>query len=284
MAVSGTGNKQYDNPPNNVAAAMPTGLLLYRLSDDPLVKAEGLAMARRAAYWWNLARTGPLEIGDYYKGMFWTTAWAGLGLAELTTTDPNGPWNQWSADLAQSFRQAQLSSGAWTWVDEGSGKQGTSNDRNNRSRDNRQLNCGDLLLAMSRLAKATGADIGDAERKAGAFLSKTLASPPEWFFNGNAGVVRIVARQEGNEKYKPASPVERAFAVGAAHPNRPSDLIAAPLATDTIRLRWKDNAESETGYRVEMGRPGDHILQFGCREATGRIDRVIVTNGTASPQ
>jgi hypothetical protein len=467
MAVSGTGNKQYDNPPNNVGGAILTGLLLHRLSDDPLVQAEGLAMARRAAYWWTLARTGPLQVGDYYKGMFWTTAWAGFGLAELTATDPNGPWKEWSAELAQSFRQAQLPSGAWTWVEEGSGKKGTSNERNDRSKDNRQLNCGDVLLAMSRLAKASGTDIGDAQRKADTFLSKTMTSPPEWFYRdrrpgntpeplgtvcylqwlveqpktdaksiarvrkliderfvdtetgllrgymprwsprdsdrhldlsasaryahalavlaargdaaardqaerlietilakaspesglidylgrslpadprslgaddahaylcmkaaiswevldaleadrtlrervsratqtidcapvankqpddppfllqaqvssglpvrfevlsgpakidgqrvvlrGEAGVVRIAARQDGNQTFKPAAPIEQAFAVGKAYPNPPSDLTAAPLATDTIRLGWKDHAEDETGYRVEMSGDG----------------------------
>ena len=76
MTVKGTGNKNYDNPPNNVGAAILTGLLLYKLSPDPYLQAEGRAMARRAAYRWTLARYGPLQLGEYYKGMFWCTSWA----------------------------------------------------------------------------------------------------------------------------------------------------------------------------------------------------------------
>ena len=182
MVVKGTGNKQYDNPPNNVGAAILTGLLVAKLSDDPKVKAEGRAMARRAAYWWTLARYGPLQLGEYYKGMFWCTSWAGFGLAELTEADPDGPWNQWATELAKSIQQVQLPSGAWTWVDEGDASLGRANYRNDRSCDNRELNCGDVLLALSMLSDALDLDLKDSEKRGKSFLSKTLASPPEWFF------------------------------------------------------------------------------------------------------
>lgn len=184
MVAAGTGNKQYDNPPNNLAGAIFTGLLLDKLSDDPAVRAEGRAMARRAAYWWQMSRIGPLQVGEYYKGMFYTTAWAGLGLAALTETDPNGPWKEWSAELADSLQRAQLESGAWTWVDEETGKRGKSNDRHDRSRDNREMNCGDLLLALSHLARATDKPADESISKADRFLAKTLKSPPDWFFKG----------------------------------------------------------------------------------------------------
>lgn len=181
-SAKGTGNKQYDNPPNNVHAAITAGLLLHELAEDPYTKAEGLAMARRGAYWWKQQRRGPLRIAGYYKGMFWVTAWAGLGLAELTAHDPGGPWAGWSAELANSLVEAQLESGAWTWVDEDTGKKGTSNERNDRSKDNRHLNCGDVLLALSRLSAATGTDTAAAQAKADAFLTKAMADPPEWFY------------------------------------------------------------------------------------------------------
>lgn len=182
MTVKGTGNKNYDNPPNNVGAAILTGLLLYKLSPDPYLQAEGRAMARRAAYWWTLARYGPLQLGEYYKGMFWCTSWAGFGLAELTEAEPDGPWNLWATELAKSIQQVQLPSGAWTWVDEGDASLGRANHRNDRSCDNRELNCGDVLLALSMLSDALDLDLKDSETRGKAFLSKTLASPPEWFF------------------------------------------------------------------------------------------------------
>jgi hypothetical protein len=34
-----------------VGTAIPTGLLVDKLSSDPHIRAEGLVMARRAAYW-----------------------------------------------------------------------------------------------------------------------------------------------------------------------------------------------------------------------------------------
>lgn len=182
MCVAGTGNKQYDNPPNNVAGAIHTGLLLHRLSDDPMVRAEGLAMARRAAYWWHLSRIGPYRVGEYYKGMFWTTAWAGLGLAELSETDPEGLWRVWAHELAQAMVKAQIDSGAWTWIDENTGEKGKSNERNDRSKDDRDLNCGDLLLAMTRTAKAAGLDVSAAEARADTWLTQALAEPSAWHY------------------------------------------------------------------------------------------------------
>ena len=70
--------------------------------------------------------------------------------------------------------------------------------------------------------------------------------------NGNVGIVRVRARQDGNRAIHPAPPVERAFAIGDAWPKPTSDLAASPLTTDTIRLQWEDHADDETGCRIEV--------------------------------
>lgn len=177
QAVRGNGNKQYDNAPNSVAAGIYIGLLIDRFSSDPRQKAEGLAMARRAACWGQTARFGKLRVGEYYKGMFWITAWQAGAMAELARREPEGPWKGFAAELATMQRDQQLPSGAWTWVDEETGERGHSNERGDRSLDNRELNCGDILLSMARCAEVSGADCTAAMRKGESWLLDQFGRP-----------------------------------------------------------------------------------------------------------
>jgi hypothetical protein len=169
QAVKDNDNKSYDNSPNIVAGGILTGLLIDRLAEDPLQKAEGMAMARRAANWNRLARFGKLQIGEYYKGMFWITAWQGVAMTELARREPEGPWKSFCAEHAKLYCDQQLPIGTWTWVDEETGERGMSNERNDRTWDNRALNGGDILLALSRCSRIAGLDCSEAVRKAEAW-------------------------------------------------------------------------------------------------------------------
>ena len=84
-AINYTGDKQYDNIPYNVAAAVYAGLIMQRLSDDPDLRHSGLHMARNAAAWYTQTAGGGLPT--IYKGMSWMHAWSQEGLAALARHD-----------------------------------------------------------------------------------------------------------------------------------------------------------------------------------------------------
>jgi hypothetical protein len=106
-ATNGTGNKQYDNTPNNTYAGIITGLLINRLSDDPKQRAIGMQIARRTAAWARMSRFGTMRFSEYYKGMVWVTAWAGLGFDELSRVESAPAWNTLTSDMATSLRAIQ---------------------------------------------------------------------------------------------------------------------------------------------------------------------------------
>jgi hypothetical protein len=109
--------------------------------------------------------------------MFWVSAWQAGAMAELARREPEGPWKAMAAEWASLQREQQLPSGAWTWVDEETGDRGHSNERGDRSLDNRELNGGDILLSMARCAQVSGTDCTDALRKGEAWLLNQFGQP-----------------------------------------------------------------------------------------------------------
>lgn len=303
QAVRGNGNKQYDNAPNLVAAGIYTGLLIDRFSSDPRQKAEGLAMARRAACWSQTARFGKLRIGSYYKGMFWVVAWQAGAMAELARREPDGPWKGFAAELASMQRDQQLPSGAWTWVDEETGERGHSNERGDRTLDNRELNCGDILLSMTRCAQVSGTDCSEAIRKGESWLLDQFGRPQAAYSDNRSAKQ---ARREEAAKPPAAGQDPSTGALCFYQDRRPgaskdclpsvSFLLhlaeqAKPDATATAKVREaieREFAEGKggllTGYypRAAPGDPGNATDLFGsARYAHALALLAVKGDGTA---
>lgn len=179
-----TGDKQYDNLPYNVAGGIYTGLLLARLSDDPLEQAQGLTMARTAASVYQQLRHGSLQLPVTYKGMSWMHALSGESLAALAEFDAQSKqWNELANQFSRSIIRKQLDNGGWTWFEHNGSGLGVSNFRNNRSVDNRALPFGDVLYALQKVrALPNGEDSTDAEQAHHQFLRELFLNPPDWFW------------------------------------------------------------------------------------------------------
>lgn len=71
-------------------------------------------------------------------------------------------------------------------------------------------------------------------------------------------VVGLVSHASTNDKLSPAT--WRDVAVSQSCLSAPTNLVGAPSANDEIILTWQDNANNETGFRIERAMKGDNII------------------------
>ncbi|MCC5828304.1 MAG: AGE family epimerase/isomerase [Phycisphaeraceae bacterium] len=172
--TSDAGSKNYDNPPMAGGSGPISMILLARLTDDPLIKAQAMMAAHRAGHYLYSNRTGPLNLLRTYKGMFWMHFWMGRAYLELYQATGDPFWRERTVELAEALRQTQTPEGSWNWVEPGSGRTGTSNSRNDRSWDNIPLQCGDWLYFLGQLRHAGIEGFVDIERKAAAWMHQAV--------------------------------------------------------------------------------------------------------------
>ncbi|MCC5804733.1 MAG: hypothetical protein JJU00_00265 [Opitutales bacterium] len=205
------GDKNYDNPPYNVAGGVLAGLTLERVSSDPRERMIGRMIARNGAEFWRIKRgPGPNGLAVVYKGNSWMQAAAVEALGFMAAAEPGSTGLRALANQASSAMAARSFKGndwnwlqnesEWGWLDsydfhvlsdpgwvwwthferDGSGM-GVSDSRNNRDRDHRKLPFGELIAAMSLVRGVDGGyDSWSKEVGHHRYLLDTMDIAPYW--------------------------------------------------------------------------------------------------------
>lgn len=173
-----TTDKQYDNGFQNTYGGAASMAVLARIAPDPALRQHARLAAKRAG--WAMLQIGLLRenLTHYYKGMFWLAVWGPLGCLELHALTGETVWLERAKAFGATLAKLQMPQGTWTWFDEESGESGKSNERNNRTFDNRPLHCGEHLLFLGRLRAAGVQDFVDVERKARAWMQAEFVRDP----------------------------------------------------------------------------------------------------------
>lgn len=87
-------------------------------------------------------------------------------------------------------------------------------------------------------------EIFSAEADARSYIDTGLVASGTYFY-------RILGFNSTGESAASNVATATTFAPPATIPSAPSDLIATTISSSSIRLNWKDNADNETGYKVE---------------------------------
>ena len=178
-SATGTGNKNYDNSPMNGSAAAMFGSRLAMLESDPDFKAELLDIARAGGHYLIRRGEGPYRLPTYYKGDVWFAAWMGPAFLDLFDATGDQEWMDRAVEFAQLLQQLQQPSGTWTWVDEDSGAIGVSNERNDRSWDNLDLQFAEFLYFLGRLrTQYNNEDFAAVETAAYDWLKAAVPADP----------------------------------------------------------------------------------------------------------
>lgn len=179
----GTSEKQYDNFFENAYGGMAAMSLLARLAADPDLAHEARLRALRAG--WAMHTRGILHDGltHYYKNMFWLAAWGPMGCLDLYALTQDRLWLDRATTFARTLERLQMPEGTWTYFNEQTGSSGKSNERHNRSYDNRPLACGEFLLFLGRLRVEAGvSDFQAVEERAAAWMLAAFRSDPQALF------------------------------------------------------------------------------------------------------
>ncbi len=182
-AADGTSEKQYDNFFENAYGGIASMVVLAKISPDPDVAHEAKLRALRAG--WAMLMRGKLhdDLAHYYKGMFWLAAWGPMGALDLHAMTGDAMWLERAVKFAKTLERIQMPEGTWTYFDEIDGSVGKSNERKDRSFDNRPLQCGEHLLFLGRLRVEHGVkDFEKVETKAREWMTKAFEKDPASLF------------------------------------------------------------------------------------------------------
>ncbi|MBD3320313.1 MAG: hypothetical protein GF350_04375 [Chitinivibrionales bacterium] len=185
ITAASTGTKQYDGAPFNGYAAAGGMRLLYDLASDAATKRHARSMAERGGYFLIIQGNNRYGFPEIYKTMGWFYPWAGYAYLDLYGMTGNEVWLRRAKMLANGFRELQRSSGTWTYI-AGSGgySDGESCERNDRSYDNEDLQCAEILLFLGRLRAEAGVDdYAGAEDDAYAWMKGNVNSNQDALWN-----------------------------------------------------------------------------------------------------
>jgi len=174
-----TGNKNYDDHAMQGAMGAFFGSLYARIAEDPELVADMTRLAKRGGYMVRELRAGPYSLPGTYKGDFWFSYWMGPAFLELYSLTGEQQWMDYALDYADTLERLQQPSGTWTWVDEESGDIGTSNERNDRSWDDVQLQYSENMCFLGRLRTEFGVnDFYGVEMKAYEWMQWAVTNRP----------------------------------------------------------------------------------------------------------
>ncbi len=201
-----TNNKQYDNAAYNSYGGAVSFGILHELASDPQLRRQARKAAENAGYWLDVMGEGNYQgIATYYKQMFHVSAWGALGHMDLYETTGNARWleavkgyftmlehevtNRMDGPEVRDFAPDDGVPGGrtWTYLDEATGAVGESNSRDDRSRDNFELNPGTFLWLLGKLRVDHGVtDFAAFEANAAAWVADNIDDDDIW--DGGSGV------------------------------------------------------------------------------------------------
>jgi hypothetical protein len=201
-----TNNKQYDNAAFNAYGGATAYGVLHDLADDPRLAAFAARSAESAGHWLDTVGRGNYRgIATYYKQMFHVTAWGAMAHMDLYETTGEQRWldavvgyftmledevtRRMSGPQVRDFEpdDGVPPGRTWTYLDEASGNVGESSSRNDRSRDNFELNPGSFLWLLGKLRVDHGvSDFAAFEQGAREWVRDNIDDADIW--DGGSGV------------------------------------------------------------------------------------------------
>jgi hypothetical protein len=204
--IEATKNKRYDNAAYNTYGAAVAFGLLSELADDGQLQYHARKAGENAGYWLDAQGQGNYRgIATYYKQMFYVSVWGAFGHMDLYETTGDARWleavkgymtmledevtNRMDGPEVHDFPpdDGVPAGRTWTYLSEESangvspGDVGRSNSRNDRSRDNVELNPGTFLWLLGKLRVDHGVtDFAAFEANAAAWVADNIDDADIW--------------------------------------------------------------------------------------------------------
>jgi hypothetical protein len=204
--IEETNNKRYDNAAYNAYGAAVAFGILGEIAEDPLLRLHARQASENAGYWLDIMGRGNYRgIATYYKQMFHVSVWGAFAHMDLYETTGDTRWleavkgyfNVLRDEVTRRMDGPEVRDFApddgvpagrtWTYLNEDTGEVGESSGRNDRSRDNFELNPGTFLWLLGKLRSEHGInDFVSFENGAAQWVADNIGDAEIW--DGGSGV------------------------------------------------------------------------------------------------